>query len=57
MKKFRRNFDLVPKILSTEKFCPPKIVSAEVLSDKVLSYKPFLIKKRAYNEIKTTHFP
>ena len=30
-----RNFDLVPKILSAEKFCPPKILSAEILSDKV----------------------
>ena len=30
-----RNFDLVPKILSAENFCPPKILSAEFLSDKV----------------------
>ena len=35
--KFRlgaENFDLVPKILSTEKFCPPKILSDEVYSKR-----------------------
>ena len=26
----------MPKILSAEKFCPPKILSAEIFSDKVL---------------------
>ena len=30
-----RNFDLVPKSLFAEKCCPPKILSAEILSDKV----------------------
>ena len=28
-----RNFDLVTKILSAENFCPPKILSAVILSD------------------------
>ena len=30
-----RFLGLVPNILSAEKFCPPKILSAEFLSDKV----------------------
>ena len=38
-----RNFDLVPKILSAEKFCPPKILSAEILSDKVDWYSNLTI--------------
>ena len=42
-----RNFELVPKTLSAKKFCPPKILSAEILSDKVRysqddQKKPFL---------------
>ena len=28
--------NLLPKILSAEKFCPPKSLSAEILSDKVI---------------------
>ena len=31
-----RNFEFVPKILSAEKFCPPKILSAKMLSNKVI---------------------
>ena len=30
-----RKSGLLPKILSAENFCPPKILSAEILSDKV----------------------
>ena len=28
----------MPKILSAEKFCPPNFLSAEILSDKVISF-------------------
>ena len=34
-----RNFDLVSKILSDEKFSPTKILSVEILSDKVVGNK------------------
>ena len=37
-----RNFDLVPKILSAKKFCPAKILSAEILSVKI--YVSFLLE-------------
>ena len=31
---------MLQKILSAEKFCPPKILSAEILSDKVILVTP-----------------
>ena len=37
-----RNFELVPKVLSAEKFWPPKILSAEILSDKVYASRQLL---------------
>ena len=47
--------DLLPKILSAENFSPPKILSAEILSDKVYEleicksiYKQFTYKIFGY---------
>ena len=42
-----RKFDLVPKILSAEYFCPPKIMSAEFLSDKVILYSSLGCDRKA----------
>ena len=35
-----QKYDDVPKILSAENFCPPKILSVEILSDKVSCFEP-----------------
>jgi hypothetical protein len=37
-----RNFDIVPKTLSVENYCPPKILSAEFWSDKLSASHSFL---------------
>ena len=48
-----RNFDLLSKILSDEIFCPSKILSDEILSDKV-SYKGSTSSR--FTDLKK-HFP
>ena len=44
-----QNFDLVPKIFLAEKFCSPKILAAEILSDEVF----YILLKTNFNQWKT----
>ena len=46
-----QKFESVPKILSAEYFCPPKIMSAEFLSDKVAAIGPWCILKNMFSTI------